>query len=534
MNYTQCLIVAGILVSVNLVFYFLKKLLTRLTTVSFEVLSEAIDNKLANKLMNVPFEFLEDPYYLDLKERAKFSIENQSSIFQLFSNIQQVIESVVTLLGLLSIIVLFDLWLVLVLAFGIVVEVVTMIITIKEQIEFYNKLIPINRKYGYYIDTINDEKNAKDFRLSSQGDFLMANCDKYNDQIMLYFRKMGNRYGVITSISNIIKYIVIGVIYALIAYKTITNGLNIGLFSLYISASIAFGTSIGNLLNSSLRFTQYLNYVTPFVELTMLKEETKKDNKLVFQGTIETIEFRNISFSYPRSEALILNNISFMVNKGEKISVVGLNGAGKTTLVKLLCKLYVPTSGEILVNGININEYEFSSYISSISAVFQDFKLFAYSIKDNIAPYSTHDDLALSLATKVGLKEKIDHLDKGIDTLLTKSLDDKGVELSGGENQKIAIARALSKNSSLVILDEPTSALDPLAESQIYENFNALVGDKTAFYISHRMSSSVFCDKILVIENGQIIDFDTHKKLMLKSDSLYYKMFMSQAKNYRK
>jgi ATP-binding cassette subfamily B protein/ATP-binding cassette subfamily C protein len=533
-SYTQSLIVAGIIVGANLLFYFLNKLFKKLTVNSFTVLSEAIDNKITKKLMNLPFEYLEDPYYLDLKERAKFAIENQGSIQQLFTSIQKVLESLITLAGLISIIVLFDAWLVLILAAGIVIEVLVTVFTIKEQVSFFKKLIPINRKYSYYLNTLTNEHNAKDFRLSSQGDLLLNNIKKYSDEIEIYFAHLANKLGAISSIGAALKYAVIGVIYGFITYKTVTNGLDIGLFSLYVSASITFGTSFSRLLSASLEFSQYISYVTPFVELTTLKDRQEEKDKKVFSGDIKTIEFRNLSFSYPRSEDLILKDISFKVDKGQKISVVGLNGAGKTTLVKLLCKLYSPSKGAILVNDINIDEYEFSSYISSIAALFQDYKLFAYSIKDNISPYNDNAEYASQLASTVGLKDKIDSLPNGIDTLLTKSFDTDGTELSGGEEQKIAIGRALSKNASLVILDEPTSALDPLAESQIYENFNELVGNKTAFYISHRMSSSVFCDKILVIENGEIIDFDSHKKLMLKTESLYYKMFTTQAKNYRK
>ena len=237
-------------------------------------------------------------------------------------------------------------------------------------------------------------------------------------------------------------------------------------------------------------------------------------------------------FTYPRTTSKILDNVSFKINKGEKISVVGLNGAGKTTIVKLICRLYKINEGEILVNGANIDHYNYSSYISKISAVFQDFKLFAYSIKENILNEDGDEKEAYQIACKVGLKEKIDKLDDGINSLYSKSFDEKGIELSGGECQKVAIGRALHSKSSLIILDEPTSALDPIAEAEIYSAFNNLVQNKTALYISHRMSSSVFCDKVLILNNGKVEDFAPHKELIKKKDSLYYKLFTSQAKNY--
>ncbi|NLD26007.1 MAG: ABC transporter ATP-binding protein, partial [Acholeplasmataceae bacterium] len=301
---------------------------------------------------------------------------------------------------------------------------------------------------------------------------------------------------------------------------------------LYISSALSFSTNVTRLIQAGVSFSQYMAYLHPFIELLELPEE-KDRGKNPLSERIESIEFRNVTFAYPRMETPILNDISFKINRGQKISIVGLNGAGKTTMVKLLCRLYRPNSGEILVNGQSIYDYEYNSYIEQISAVFQDYKLFAYTLKENILNEDGDDAPAYEVAEKVGLKEKIASLPLGINSLYSKIYDEEGIELSGGESQKVAIARALYKDSSLVILDEPTSALDPMAEAEIYQHFNELVSDKTAIYISHRMSSSVFCDKILIIDSGKVLDYDSHAHLMQKTDSLYYKLFMSQAKNYQ-
>ncbi len=213
-------------------------------------------------------------------------------------------------------------------------------------------------------------------------------------------------------------------------------------------------------------------------------------------------------------------------------SIVGLNGAGKTTIIKLLCRLYEPTNGKIYINDIPIEDYEIHSYIKLVSAVFQDYKLFSYSILDNIKPNIDLSE-AKKISAEVGIIDKIESLEYGFDSIIGKSYDKQGVEMSGGQKQKIAIARALAKKASLLIMDEPTSALDPIAEADIYKNFNALALNKTAIYISHRMSSSIFCDKIMVLYNGKITDFDSHKNLMNNHDSLYYKLFTTQAKNYK-
>ena len=320
-------------------------------------------------------------------------------------------------------------------------------------------------------------------------------------------------------------------VYGFVAFRTIKEKLSVSSFSLYISTSLSFSTSFARLIEVGLNLSQSITLLAPFVELIELPE-TEEEGEIILDG-IREIEFRNVSFSYPRSEQIILDNVSFKIRKGEKISIVGLNGAGKTTMVKLLCRLYKPDSGEILINGIPIHEYDYDSYISEISAVFQDYKLFSYTLKENILNEDGDEEEAYLVACKVGLKEKIDALPDGINSLYSKIYDEKGIELSGGEAQKVAIARALYKNASLVILDEPTSALDPLAEAEIYMHFNELVQEKTAIYISHRMSSSVFCDLIIVIDSGKIAAIAPHAELMKDTEGLYYRLFTTQAKNYQ-
>ena len=304
---------------------------------------------------------------------------------------------------------------------------------------------------------------------------------------------------------------------------------------MYVTSAITFSSTVIKFGENIVGLWQNIQFLQPYNEFMALKEETKDTSGIPFEGEVETLEFRNVTFTYPKAEKPVLSNVSFSVHKGEKISIVGLNGAGKSTLVKLICRMYQADSGEILVNGRNIYDYDYLSYMNVISAVFQDYKLFNFSIEENISCRETGADenRVNYLVEQVGLKEKIDELPEGIASRFGKEYDEEGVELSGGQGQKIAIARALYKKASMVILDEPASALDPIAEAEIYEKFNSLVEDKTAIYISHRMSSSVFCDKILIIDGGTVSDFDTHENLMKKTDSLYYKLFHSQAENYK-
>lgn len=245
-----------------------------------------------------------------------------------------------------------------------------------------------------------------------------------------------------------------------------------------------------------------------------------------------SIEFRDVSFRYENEEE-ILSHLSFKIEKGKKVALVGNNGAGKSTFIKLLCRLYDPTEGEILLNGIDIRYYDYNEYIQLFSVVFQDFKLFSFSIAENVAVSKEFDEEKVKdCLRKAGFTERLGELEKDIHTNLFKLKED-GMEISGGEAQKIAIARALYKDSPLVILDEPTSALDPVSEYEIYQSFDKLVEEKTAIYISHRMSSCRFCNQILVFDNGKIVQQGSHDELVRDEAGLYYEMWSSQAKYYQ-
>jgi ABC-type multidrug transport system fused ATPase/permease subunit len=275
------------------------------------------------------------------------------------------------------------------------------------------------------------------------------------------------------------------------------------------------------------------NYANEYVKFMDYPAAIQKGDKHVTPG-LHTFEFRDVSFSYPGADVEVLKNINLTLTPGEHLSVVGLNGAGKTTLVKLLCRLYDPTKGAIYMDGVDIKEYDYEEYMTVFAPVFQDFKLFAFTMKENILMEKAEDE-TLDVSTvleRVGLKEKLSTLSKGADTVVYKHFDKDGIEPSGGEQQKLAIARALYKNAPVVILDEPTAALDPMAEYDIYRQFDTLVHEKTAIYISHRLSSCQFCDKIAVFSEKELKEYGTHAELVNKPDGVYAKMFAAQAQYY--
>ena len=362
-------------------------------------------------------------------------------------------------------------------------------------------------------------------------EFSVAVCDDFEK----FYRQEGRSMGGI----NIINDAIAAICYAYVGLRTVSSRfgsqISIGSLTMYVAAAINFTTSILQFGTQVVTMLQELAFMDPFMEFMGLEEETKAVGKKRFEGPVETIEFSHVTFTYPKAEKAVLRDVSFTIHKGEKISIVGLNGAGKSTLVKLICRMYRADSGEIRINGTNIYDYDYMTYMNAIAAVFQDYRLFNFTIAENISCRQQQVDEARihHLIDEVGLRDKVDSLQNGIYSRFGKEYDEEGIEMSGGEAQKVAIARALYKDASMVILDEPASALDPIAEAEIYEKFNSLVEDKTAIYISHRMSSSVFCDRILIIDGGTVADYDTHENLMKKTDSLYYKLFESQAENYR-
>jgi ATP-binding cassette subfamily B protein len=242
-------------------------------------------------------------------------------------------------------------------------------------------------------------------------------------------------------------------------------------------------------------------------------------------------EFRHVSFRYPQQKNDVLHDVNIRFHVKEKLAIVGMNGAGKTTIVKLLCRLYDPSEGEILLNGINIQKYDYAEYTSIFSVVFQDFALFSYPLDENVAGASTPNDKRIaSVLQRLDIWERIKSFTYQENSLLFTNYAN-GVNVSGGEAQKLAIARALYKDAPFVILDEPTAALDPLSEAEIYEHFDMLVKGKTTLYISHRMSSCKFCDRIIVMKQGKVEEEGTHDTL-LKENGVYAQLWNAQAQYY--
>lgn len=538
-NVENLILYSGWIILNNVGMTLLEKLFARFMQVESVKSHRGMLKLMSEKIMNLEYSYLENPTYLDLKERAVFAIENQDAIANCIKAMADVFSMALTLTGLFTILATLGPVLIVVLVIGIALVLYIYSRVSKEQMELMQEIVPINRRYGYYINVATDKDAQKETRLYNMEKMITDRIVNFSNETCDVFEKiqidMGKAMGQMSAVSEAVA----AFSYGYVGLRTLTTTfgplLSIGALTMYVSATINFSSMATKFGEAIVNLLQFMGFLDPYMEFMSLAEETKQPGKIPFEGDVETVEFRNVTFTYPKAEKPVLKNITFSIRKGEKISIVGLNGAGKSTLVKLMCRMYQADSGVILVNGRNIYDYEYFSYMNTISAVFQDYRLFNFTIAENIScqQKDADRDEINRLIYEVGLQEKVAELKDGIDSRFGKDYDEDGIEMSGGQGQKVAIARALYKKASMVILDEPASALDPIAEAEIYEKFNSLVEDKTAIYISHRMSSSVFCDKILIIDGGTVADYDTHDNLMKKTDSLYYKLFMSQAENYK-
>jgi ATP-binding cassette, subfamily B, bacterial len=501
------------------------------------ILNQRTMKRFAKKITAIDYSYLEDPDMLDLKERATFAVQSYGALEVIVNSMIKFLTAVFTLIGISGIIIQFNyLFLLIIFALSTLSLVFSYRIVIETQ-KSVQQVIPINRKYNYYVGQCLNGCQQNDFRIYNMSDMMVDKITDLNMESMGWSDKLYIKLANILSIQSLINHLTQFVTFAYGAICVLStqfgHKITLGEFTLLVGASQQFSTTFMSAVESYFKFIESLNYLEPFAQFMALPESEENHGEIVPES-FETLEFHNVSFSYPKSEKKILNRISFSIHKGEKISIVGLNNAGKSTIVKLICRFYRPNEGEILYNGRNIEEYDYGEYMKILAVVFQDYKLFPFTIKENIVAGRTDvsDEEIWQVLEETNIKNAICELPKGLDTYLDKHIHEDGTDFSGGQRQKLAIARSVIKQGELVILDEPTAALDPLAESEIYEDFHRLVRGRTAIFISHRMSSSVFCDKILLLQDGEIKAFDSHTNLM-KQNNLYSELFTTQAKNYQ-
>ncbi len=511
-------------------------LISSLLSITAEKYSEKFDNyfteQMSRRIMELDFQHTEDKNALDQIEKAREGMSWYSGgVHGIFSQLIYLVSSAMTVVGAAVLIfinapVLFALS-------GVILLINALINNKRNRIEYesFRNLSKLNRVFGYIGWELTDFRYGKDIRLYGAADMMAEKWVGYNAESMKQWKWEADKTLPLNLIASAADAAKDFGFYLYLGFLVISGGISIGIFSQMLSSAAAFQNSMNGVIGSVQMIVKRTSYAYEYVKFMDYPAAIEKGARHV-ENKPHTVEFRNVSFTYPNTDVKVLDGINITVGQGEHLSVVGLNGAGKTTFVKLMCRLYDPTEGEILLDGVNIKEYDYGEYMALFSPVFQDFKLFAFSIRENIALNGECDSAELEkLTEQVGIADKIKTLEKGADTLLFKAFDENGIEPSGGEQQKIAIARALYKKSPIVILDEPTAALDPVAEYDIYRQFSTLIGGKTAIYISHRLSSCKFCDRIAVFSGGRIKELGTHDELAA-AGGVYAEMFAAQAQYY--
>lgn len=499
----------------------------------------------SEKAMQMAYESIEDPEVTELRYRVRRESQTGFNLFFLYQNIEELTGQVTKIIASAALTVSF--FAVASVPAGFKFAIVAgVIITLIIQMYATKKTNHLDRDFNassvdmnilalHFLDYIEHYEAGKDIRLYNMGDFL---GDFYSALNRNYWeRALKNSYKKaiwtlpVTLLNTVLKF----GIYAVLIYAALQGGITIGSIAKYVTCIMLLAETLIKIVTTTqktLYNNQYLKRYFSYFDIPndmyqgSLTVEKRDDNEYY-------IEFRNVSFKYPNTEAYALENVNLKFKVGEKLAIVGMNGSGKTTFIKLLCRLYDPTEGEILLNGVNIKKYDYDEYMSVFSVVFQDFSLFSFQLGEIVASSKSFDENKVrECLQKANFGDRLHEMPEGVHTYLYKGYDQSGIEISGGEAQKIALARALYKDSPFILLDEPTAALDPISEYEVYSNFNAISGDKTTVYISHRLASCRFCNKIVVFDNGHIVQHGSHEELLSDVNGKYHELWNAQAQYY--
>lgn len=500
----------------------------RITRLRIDYVGEIFD-----KIVSADYQYMEDSTFFDKNERAIVATSSNSNgvegVYHKLFDIPAVTISIlilIVLIGRINPLILLGL---------IVNLLVTIYISRKvHNFEYKRKeqLAKADRKKRYYYQTTHDFSYGKDIRLYGLSGRILSNYNKEINGYLAVKKQILNKeylFGMIGLFTLLLSDVLT---YGILIQKVI-NGMSIADFSMYLAAVISLSSMLKNFSEQISFVINETHYVYDFYNfLNRDLGEKGGENEAIKDGTLE-IEFDNVSFKYPNTDQYIIKNLNFKINKGERLAIVGVNGAGKSTIVKLMIGLFDVTEGEIRINQIPIKQFNKKELYDMFAVVFQDINILAFTINENVACTSEEidDTRVVGALDRVGLMEKISELPKGREQMMLKIIEVDGTEFSGGQSQKLAIARALYKDSPMVIMDEPTAALDALAEAEIYENFSELVKGKTAVYISHRLASTKFCDKIALFDKDGLKEYGNHEEL-IRLGGIYSHMFSVQGKYY--
>ena len=484
-----------------------------------------------NHIANMDYETLENPNIQTMKGRAG---ETLSSSLSIVDQLSSLLSAAFGLIAISSIIITLNpLINILIICIIYVNSLVTKWLNhqqflIRKEISNYGRY-----EWGlsYMLDNFHYAKELRLFNIKELIINKLINNKSDANKLHLKNQSNENKASMFHTGTNFIQQLVL---YIYLIYMVIKKGLAIGNMTIFLAATGQFSGSLSSVMNSYLKLTDSslkIQELLEFMSIPLRQYETGDITPIFNKDSI--IEFKNVFFKYPGSENYALKNMNITIRANEKLCIVGVNGSGKSTFIKLLTRLYFPTEGEILLNGININQYDYKKYQRLFAPVFQDFCRYYMTLGENIVLADNYSRERLDeVCTESGLSSLVSKLPKGYNTQVDKWIDEEGFEPSGGEEQRIAIARACYHGGEIFLLDEPTAALDPVAEYEIYTQFNSMITDKTAVLITHRLSAVQLADKVAVFDNGSLIEYGTHKQLYSKG-GVYTEMFDKQAEFYR-
>lgn len=493
-----------------------------------------IEEMFTRKIMRVDYFNIEDPEFADQIKRAKEGMNKYSNgIYSFIYTLQNIIHSIITILGVIGIILVSKEYLIIIVTL-VGVSLGSLIYSKIQNIDkkFNDNWVRHSRKLWYFNDGITTFRLQKDLRLYQAKQMIKDASRKEINIAYGKYNKIAVKKQILNGIDSFITYFLTRFVSLILLGVAVYNkDMTISVLMMLYGAINTFDDSMSSFVYSLRSYVQDCQYQEEFINI-MEKESVFSDGVLPIDS-FETLEFKNVSFKYPRTDTYILEDLSFKIDNKEKVSLVGLNGSGKTTLIKLICRFYTLDEGEILVNGVNINQYKYDDYMRLMAIVFQDFKIISFSIKSNIAILEENQDKLYDCLKRAQVLDKVLSLPNKENTYVNKWFDKTGVEFSGGEMQKFALARSLFKDTEFVVLDEPTSNLDPMAEAEMYYHFKDIVGHKLTIFISHRLSSCIFSDRIFVLDGARIVETGTHKELMNNKEGLYHQMFTAQGEYYK-
>lgn len=488
------------------------------------------------KSLDIDYELFERPETQDLFTRSKVVIRYGGSFINNTYELIKLVKNIIIFIGTGTIITLVSpLLLPVIIVIAVLIGLVTMMQS-KTTKKFYDDVTPLNRKMNYTNSISKNITIMKDKKIYEMNKFIDDEHQIVGDEILKLDKKYQVKICLIGILSRALYVAREVILYLLIGIEVILGKISIAIFSYTVTAIKSLSNAISGFVDSYNQIYNNSLYINDYHKLKKLEEDdsdSKRDE--VDYSNIENvkIEFKNVSYRYYKQEGLALDNVSFTIENGKRLALVGENGAGKTTIVKLLCGYYHPISGEILINGKNIETIKRKSLNKLIAPVFQENNIYSLTVKENITMVNSDIDNEYYDEVKVisGIDKKIEELDKKDDAIINRDIYKEGIDLSGGERQKIDIARSTYKNSPLLILDEPTSNLDAFAERFFYDNLDKIIKNHSSIFISHRLSSSKFCDEIIVLEKGKIVESGTHKELM-ELNGKYANLFSVQAELY--